>query len=217
MQETGLRQTEAHVHQNGLENDGGDLAGVFAEAALDAAEIVEGGDNHVGERGFRDARTSGNTRGRVGIAVIFGLGLDADEGRVVQTVIRALKLQDFVATGSGTGDAAGVHGHFGTAGTETHHFDGIAFANFFGEFPFLIVRHAKGGAAMELLLDGFDHGGMAMPGHERTETEIVINVFVAVEVVNPAGFPVFHEDRIRLVMSACAFRTWPVLSVVPRA
>ena len=122
----------------------------------------------------------------------------------MQAVVGALKFEDFVAAGGGASDAAGVHGDFGAARTKTHHFDGIAFADFFGEFPFLIVRHAKGGAAMQLLLDGLDDGGMTVAGHERAETEVVVNVFVAIEIVNAAGFSIFHENRIRLVMAVVA-------------
>ena len=57
---------------------------------------------------------------------------------------------------------------------------------------------------MEFLLDGFDHGGMAVAGHQRAETEVVINIFVAVEIVNAASFSIFHENRIRLVMAIIA-------------
>ena len=204
LKETRLGHTQTHVHQDGLENDGGDLAGIFLEAALNARKIVEGGNNNVGERGFRNAGATGNARGRVGIAVVFSLGLHADERGVVQAVVGALEFEDFVTPGSGACEAAGVHGDFGAAGTKAHHLDGITFADFFREFPFLIVRHAKRGAAMQFLFHGFDHSGMAVAGHQRAETQVVINIFVAVEVVDFAALSVFHEERIRLVMAVVA-------------
>ena len=165
LEKTRLRTAEANVHQNRFENDGRDLAGIVLEAALDAGEIVEDRDDGVGERGLWNTGAGGDARGCVGIAVILGFGLYADESGVMQTVISAFEFQDLVAAGGGARDAASVHGHFRAAGAETNHFDGIAFANFFGKFPFLIVRHAKGGAPVQLLFNGFDHGGMAMAGH----------------------------------------------------
>ena len=143
LQESWLRNAEADVHQNRLEDDGRDLAGIFFEAPLDAMEIVEAGDDDVGDGGFRDTAATGNGVGRVGIAIFFGFGFHADERGVVQPVIRALELEDFVAIRGGARDAAGVHRHFGAARTEAHHLDRIALADFFGKLPFLIVGHAE--------------------------------------------------------------------------
>jgi len=47
-QETRLGHAEADIHQNGLKNDGGNFAGIFFEAPLDAAEVIEGGNGDVG-------------------------------------------------------------------------------------------------------------------------------------------------------------------------
>ena len=96
-------------------------------------------------------------------------------------------MQDLVAAGGGAGDAAGVHGHFRAAGAEAHHFHRIALADFFGKLPFLFVRHAKGGALVQFLFDSFDDRGMAMPGHQRAEAQVVVDIFVAVDVVNAAA------------------------------
>ena len=81
LQETGLRHAQTDIHQNRLENDRRDLAGIFFEAPLDAAEIVEAGDDDVGQRCLRDAAATGNGIRRVGIAVFFGFGLHADRAR----------------------------------------------------------------------------------------------------------------------------------------
>ena len=205
LEEAGLRKAEADVHENGFENDGGDLSGIFLEAALDAGEVVERGDFHVVERGLRNTAAAGNGIWRYGIApVVVGLGLDADESGVVEAVVGAFEFDDFVALGGGASDADGVHGDFGAAGAEADHLDGIARANFFGELPFLIVRHAEGGAFVEFLFDSFDDRGMAVAGHERAEAEIVVNVFVAVDIVDAAAFAVFDEDGIGLVVAVVA-------------
>src|SRR5258708_1080096 len=93
-----------------------------------------------------------------------------------------------------------MHGHFGPARTEAHHIDGIPRADFLGKLPFLLVWHAEGCSFMELLLDGFHHRGMAMSGHQGAEAEVMVHVFVAVEVMNPAGFSVLHKNGLVLLV-----------------
>jgi len=83
----------------------------------------------------------------------------------VEAVVAAFKLQDFVATCGGAGDTAGVHRRFGTAGAEADHLDRVTLADFFGEFPFLVVGHAEGVALVELFLYGFYDRGVAVSGH----------------------------------------------------
>ena len=170
LQEAGLRHAEADVHQDGLENDRGDLAGIFFEAALDRGEVVEGSDQDVGDRGFGHAESAGDGRGIVDVAEIGSVGLYADQSGVVQSVVGAFKLYDLVAAGGGAGQADGVHGGFGTAVAEAAHLDREAVADFFREFPFHVVRHAEHGAGGETLFNGLHHGGMAVSGHERAET-----------------------------------------------
>ncbi len=43
-----------------------------------------------------------------------------------------------------------------------------------------------------------------MPGHQRAETEVVVDVFVAVDVVNPASLSILHKNRIGLVVAVVA-------------
>ena len=43
-----------------------------------------------------------------------------------------------------------------------------------------------------------------MPGHESAEAQVVIDVFVPIDIVNPAAFSIFHKNRIRLVMPVIA-------------
>jgi hypothetical protein len=78
---------------------------------------------------------------------------------------------------------------------------------------------------------------MAVAGHECTEAEVVIDVLVAVDVVDFAGFAVLDENWIRFVVAivagdtegdikrvcaplrilACAFRKWLVPFAMLRA
>ena len=68
----------------------------------------------------------------------------------------------------------------------------------------MIVGHAEGRSFVQLLLDGFHHGGMAMPGHQCAKTQVVIDIFVSIDVVNPASLSVLHEHRIGLVVAIVA-------------
>ncbi len=43
-----------------------------------------------------------------------------------------------------------------------------------------------------------------MPRHQRAETQVVVDVFVAVDVVNPAALSILHENRIGLVVAVIA-------------
>src|SRR5271154_7513013 len=106
----------------------------------------------------------------------------------MQAVIAAFHLNDAVAAGGGASEAHGVHGAFRAAIAETHHFHRKALADFFGELPFEVVRHAEHGAGAEFRLHSLDHGGMAMAGHQRAEAEIEIEIFVAINVVNVSAF-----------------------------
>ncbi len=57
---------------------------------------------------------------------------------------------------------------------------------------------------MQFLLDGLHDRWVAVPGHQRAEAQVVIDVFVPVDVVNPASLPVLYEKWIRLVMAIVA-------------
>jgi len=108
-------------------------------------------------------------------------------------------LTDLVASGWRRGRGDGVHGGFRAAGAETHHLDGKALADFFRELPFQVMRHAEHGAGGQALPDGFHHRGMAVPGHERAETEVVVNVIVAVEIAEMRTLAFFDKDRIGII------------------
>ena len=57
---------------------------------------------------------------------------------------------------------------------------------------------------MQLLLDGLHHRGVAMPGHQCAKAEVVIHVFVSVDIVNPARLSILYENRIRLIVPVIA-------------
>jgi hypothetical protein len=43
-----------------------------------------------------------------------------------------------------------------------------------------------------------------MPGHESAKTKVVVDIFVAIDVVNPAAPSVFHENGVGLVVAVIA-------------
>src|SRR5262249_16927482 len=95
-EKAGLRQAEADVHQDRFENDCGDLARILLKAVFHALQIVEGSNEYVIHRGLGNAAAAGNGIGRVDVAVLIFLRLYADERGVVQAVVGAFKLDDFV-------------------------------------------------------------------------------------------------------------------------
>ena len=138
------------------------------------------------------------------VAEVGSVRLHADQSGIMQAVVCAFELDDFVAAGRGAGQANGVHGGFGSAVAEADHLDGKALADFFGEFPFHVMRHAEHGAGGEAFFNGLHDGGMAVPGHERAEGEVVVDVFVAIEVAELAAAGIFYKDGPGLVVAIVA-------------
>src|SRR2546426_5687111 len=133
------------------------------------------------------------------IAELRRMRLDADQRGIMQSVISAFELYDFVSSRGGAGQANGVHGGFGATVAKTRHLNRKTLTDFFGQLPLHVVRHAKHGASRETLFDRFHDCGMAMPGHESAKTEVVIDVLVSVEVAKAAALRVLHKDGIGIV------------------
>ena len=81
LQESGLRHAQANVHQDGFENDRGNLAGIFTEPPLDAAEIVETRDDDIGEGSFWNAPPPGTELGASASPQSSALGLTLTSAR----------------------------------------------------------------------------------------------------------------------------------------
>jgi len=60
LQESGLRHAQADVHQDGLENNRGDLARIFAEAPLDAARLLKLATTTLAREVFWNAAAAGH-------------------------------------------------------------------------------------------------------------------------------------------------------------
>jgi len=66
LEKSGLREAETDVHQNGLENNRGDLTGILLKAILDALQIVEAGDDNILKGGLGHATAAGTELGASG-------------------------------------------------------------------------------------------------------------------------------------------------------
>src|SRR5439155_3658081 len=137
--------------------------------------------------------------GRLGVAELMRLGLDTHQHGVVHAVIGAFGLDDAVASGEASRQADRVHGRFRAAVREAHLLHRKARADFLRQLRLELVRHAKHSPGPEALPDGANYGGMAVPGHQRAETEVEIEVLIAVEVAQARTQGVSNEDGIRVV------------------
>ncbi len=79
------------------------------------------------------------------------------------------------------------------------HLNRKAIANFLCKFPLHVVGHAKHRAGGKPLLDGLHHRRMAMSGHQRAESQVVIDIFIAIEIAKFAAAGFFHKDRPRVI------------------
>ncbi len=125
----------------------------------------------------------------------------------MQSVIRAFKFYDLVTAGGGARKSDGVHGGFGTAVAEAAHFDWKTGADFFSKLPLHVMRHAEHGAGGKAFFDGLHHGRMTVSSHKRAEGEVVVDIFVAIEVAELAAAGFFHEDGPRIVVAIVAGHT----------
>ena len=124
--------------------------------------------------------------------------------RIVQPVIAALHLDDAISPRCRSRQSHSMHRAFSSAIAEAHHLYRKPFADFLRELPLHIVRHAEHRPCAKLLLHCTHHSRMAVPCHKRAETEIEIQVFISIDVVDVATLSIAHEYRIRIVGSIVA-------------
>ena len=202
-----MRHAQADIHQNRLKNDRGDLARILFETPFDSGKVIERRDLHVLNGGFRYTKATCNGCGIIDVAKVRSMRLHANQCAVVQSVIGALELDDLVAPSSRAGQTYGVHGRFGPAIAEPAHLNRKAVADFFRQFPFHIMRHAKHRSGREALFHGLHHRRMAVSRHQSTEGKVVIDVFVAVKIAKFAAAGLFYENRPGIISAIVAGHT----------
>ena len=122
----------------------------------------------------------------------------------MHAVVSALHLDDFVAPGEAARDPYGVHGRLGSAAAKTHLLHRKALADLLRQVVLQGVRHAVHGAGNQPLLHRGNHRRVAVPGHQRAEAKVEIDVLVAIEIVNVGSLGVFHKQRPGLVTAEVA-------------
>ena len=178
--------------------------GILGKQAGNRFQIVELRHQRVLHRIGGNSTRSRYLVGPIGIAAELELGLHAYQDRVVHAVVGALHLDDLVAAGKAARDADRVHGHFRTAAAKAYLLHREALANLIRQVVLQGVRHAVHGAGDQPLLHRGDHRRMAVPGHQRAETKIEIDVLIAIEVVNVASLGIFHKQGPGLVTAEVA-------------
>src|SRR5689334_21388196 len=122
----------------------------------------------------------------------------------MQAMISAFELYDLIASSSGARQAYGMHGCFSTTVAKTNHLDWKSLTDFLRQLPLHVVRHSKHGASRETFFHCFHNCGMTMSRHESAEAQVVIDIFVSIEVAKSAALRVLHEDWIRIVGAVVA-------------
>ena len=119
-----------------------------------------------------------------------------DEKAVSVAVVPRLELDRQVASGVSAGHAQGAHGRFRAGIDHAQQFDGREGGPDQLRQPDLgFGGRAETRAPFAGLLQGFDHGGMAVTQDQRTPGPQVVDVFVAVHVVDLRPRAPVHEDR----------------------
>src|SRR5262249_22391951 len=148
------------VHEDRLENNGGNFFRMLSEAPLYGGEVVKRGDQDVFERGLRDSEPARNRGWRMDIAKIGRMRLHAHQRIIMQAVISAFKLHNLVASRSRAGEANGMHGRFRAAVAEAYHLYRKALRDFLRQFPFEVMWHTEHGARGEPAFHRLHHRRM---------------------------------------------------------
>src|SRR3954465_13384932 len=138
------------------------------------------------------------------VSVVGRMRFHAYQGSVMQSVVAAFKFDDLVPTSRGAGEAYGVHGSLRPTIAKAKHLNRKTITDLFRQLPLHVVRHAEHRSGLQPLSHGFHDGRVAVSGHERAETEVVIDVVVAVEIAEMRALPFLYKDRIWVVVAVGA-------------
>src|SRR5882724_777508 len=117
----------------------------------------------------------------------------------MQAVVSAFEFDDLVAARGRARETNRVHSGFGSRRSKAAHLNGKTFADFLCQLPLHVVWHAEHGTGAQPLFDRFHDCRMTMPCHQRAKAEVVVYVFVAVEVPETSALPFLHKNRIGII------------------
>ena len=183
------RRNAAGIADDGLDDDGGDLAGMGGESGFDGGEIVVGqSEGEVGDL-VGHAGRSRNAKSR-------DAGAGFHQQAVGVAVVAALEFDDEFAAGGGAGQADGGHGGLSAGADEAHFFDGgIAGRDALGEIGLGGRGGAEAGGVARGALDGFDHRRKCVAQNHRAPGAEVVDVAIAVGVVKVRALGALDEGR----------------------
>ena len=171
---------------------------MFADQADRGRGIVEGDSDDIGQYVFRRTLGIGDRNRRVA-APRLGRRIEADFGIVIGAVIGAFALGDLRAAGKRARGLQRHHHRLGAGIGETDLFHRPqARRQQFGQFDLGLGRHAERRSQRELSGCGFNQPRMRMAMDQRGKIIDTVDIFVAVDVKDPAALAPRRIDRIGL-------------------
>ena len=185
------------VHHHWLDDHPGDLARVLFQQPLDAAQVVERGDQGQPDDRLGDAsaaRYLGRIVGRAGLLRLRGY---RDLDRVVVAVVAALHLDDQVPAGDGAHQVHRVHGRLGARVGEPPQRQAEPAGQFLAHGDRAARRLGEVRAQADLAAHRLHHGRVRVAGQCRAVPAVQVDVLVAVHVVDLGTLAVAEPDRLR--------------------
>ncbi len=184
------RRDAVGVADHRFDDQAGDVATLLFEQGGGRFEVVVGqGQGQFAQPG-RDARRGRHAQGQHAAA-----GLDQE--RVAMAVVAAFELDDAVAAGGTTRQADRRQRGLGAGVDHAHHLarwhqagDG------FGHGHFGRARRTEGQAVVDRLLHRLAHGRVVVADDHRAPGTDVVDVAVAVDVVQVGAIGAFDEERL---------------------
>ena len=183
------RENAAAVAQHRLHNDGSDVAG--RRCAVQHVDVIPLSDGEVlGGVGDLPPRTEGGSTELISRRFI------ADERAVHPAVIVTFELEDAVAAGERAGEAEGDLAGLAAAGSELHQLGaGHEALDLFGDLELQFVLGAVVGGKLRLPAHRLHDGGMAVAEDHRTPGEAVVDILIAVDILQACTEAVAEVER----------------------
>ncbi len=192
-----LREDDPDVHHHRLDDDRRDLAAMLVQPPLQHRQVVEGDDGRqIDERLRCPAAVLDRHRG-VGWAHSIGRRLDGHQQRIVMAVIAGFDLDQAVASGEAARETNRVERGFRAAVREAPLRLLEAPGKLLGDDGVIGHRLREVGTQRGALGNRLDNERVGVADGHDAKAVVKVDVFVAVDVPDPAALSVIHEDRLR--------------------